>query len=167
MGLYQRHSQYKVGDMILIKLDETTQSEKSLDYNQDKNSTFDIEPLTGRVGGIKIEGDVLEVDHEQASEFTSSAQSSQSNSLQGSITVYVTAITTAGNLLVTGEKWITRNKGKEYIRFSGEVRKQDVDESNTVVSSKVGSALIEYSGTGDLQKNQERSVIDKLFAIFG
>jgi flagellar L-ring protein FlgH len=59
------------------------------------------------------------------------------------------------------------NKGKEYIRFSGEVRKQDVDESNTVVSSKVGNALIEYSGTGDLQKNQERSVIDKLFAIFG
>jgi len=35
------------------------------------------------------------------------------------------------------------------------------------VSSKVGNALIEYSGTGDLQKNQERSVIDKLFAIFG
>jgi flagellar L-ring protein precursor FlgH len=59
------------------------------------------------------------------------------------------------------------NKGKEYIRFSGEVRKQDVDESNTVVSSKVGNALIEYSGTGDLQENQERSVIDKLFAIFG
>ncbi len=167
MGLYQRHSQYKVGDMILIKLDETTQSEKSLDYNQDKNSTFDIEPLTVRVGGIQIEGDDLEVDHEQDSEFTSSAQSSQSNSLQGSITVYVTAITPAGNLLVTGEKWITMNKGKEYIRFSGEVRKQDVDESNTVVSSKVGNALIEYSGTGDLQKNQERSVIDKLFAIFG
>lgn len=167
MGLYERHTRYRIGDMILVKLDEETQSEKSLDYNQDKNSSFDIEPLTLRVGGIQIEGDNLEVDHAQDSEFESSSQASQSNSLQGSITVYVTAITPAGNLLITGEKWITMNQGKEYIRFSGEVRKQDVDESNTVMSSKVGNALIEYSGTGELQNNQKRSVIDKLFAIFG
>jgi len=47
------------------------------------------------------------------------------------------------------------------------VRKEDVDESNSVLSSKVGNALIEYSGTGELQDTQKRSVIDKLFAIFG
>ena len=167
MGLYERHTHFKVGDMILVKLDEETQSEKSLDFNTDKNSSFNIEPLTLKVGGIQIDGDDLEVDHGQDSEFASSAQTKQSNSMQGSITVYVTAITPAGNLLVTGEKWITMNQGREYIRFSGEVRKQDVDESNTVLSSKVGNALIEYSGTGELQNNQKRSVIDKLFAIFG
>jgi flagellar basal body L-ring protein FlgH len=96
-----------------------------------------------------------------------SAKTKQSNSMSGSITVYVTGITPAGNLLVTGEKWITMNRGKEYIRFSGEVRKKDVDESNTVLSSKVGNALIEYSGTGELQDNQQRTVIGKLFSIFG
>ena len=167
MGLYERHTHFKVGDMILVKLDEETRSQKSLDFNTDKNSTFDIDPITLKVGGIQIDGDDLEVDHGQESEFNSSAETKQSNSMQGSITVYVTGITPAGNLLITGEKWITMNQGKEYIRFSGEVRKQDVDESNTVLSSKVGNALIEYSGTGELQNNQKRSVIDKLFAIFG
>ena len=167
MGLYERHTHFKVGDMILVKLDEETQSQKSLDFNTDKSSTFDIDPITLKVGGIQIDGDDLEVDHGQGSEFNSSAETKQSNSMQGSITVYVTAITPAGNLLVTGEKWITMNQGREYIRFSGEVRKQDVDESNTVLSSKVGNALIEYSGTGELQENQKRSVIDKLFSIFG
>lgn len=167
MGLYERHTHYKVGDMILVKLDEETLSEKSLDFNTDKSSSFDIDPLTLRVGGIVVDNDDLEVDHGQESEFNSSAQTKQSNSMQGSITVYVTGITPAGNLLVTGEKWITMNQGKEYIRFSGEVRKEDVDESNAVVSSKVGNALIEYSGTGELQDTQKRSVIDKLFAIFG
>jgi flagellar L-ring protein precursor FlgH len=167
MGLYERHTHYKVGDMILVKLDEETLSEKSLDFNTDKSSSFDIDPLTLRVGGIQVDNNDLEVDHGQESEFNSSAQTKQSNSMQGSITVYVTGITPAGNLLVTGEKWITMNRGKEYIRFSGEVRKEDVDESNTVMSSKVGNALIEYSGTGELQDTQKRSVIDKLFAIFG
>ena len=167
MGLYERHTHYKVGDMILVKLDEETSSEKSLDFNTDKDSSFDIDPLTLKVGGIQIEGDDFTVEHAQDSEFNSSAQTKQSNSMQGSITMYVTGITPAGNLLVTGEKWITMNRGKEYIRFSGEVRKEDVDESNSVLSSKVGNALIEYSGTGELQDTQKRSVIDKLFAIFG
>ncbi|KTF05830.1 Flagellar L-ring protein [marine sediment metagenome] len=167
IGLYERHANFKVGDMILVKLDEQTQSEKSLDFNTDKNTSFDLAPVTLKLGGIQVEGDDVEVEHEQDSEFASSAQTKQSNSMSGSITVYVTGITPAGNLLVTGEKWITMNRGKEYIRFSGEVRKKDVDESNTVLSSKVGNALIEYSGTGDLQDNQQPSVIGKLFSIFG
>lgn len=167
IGLYERHANFKVGDMILVKLDEKTQSEKSLDFNTDKNTSFDLAPVTLKLGGIQVEGDDVEVEHEQDSEFASSAQTKQSNSMSGSITVYVTGITPAGNLLVTGEKWITMNRGKEYIRFSGEVRKKDVDESNTVLSSKVGNALIEYSGTGDLQDNQRPSVIGKLFSIFG
>ena len=167
IGLYERHANFKVGDMILVKLDEQTQSEKSLDFNTDKNTSFDLAPVTLKLGGIRVEDDDVEVEHEQDSEFSSSAQTKQSNSMSGSITVYVTAITPAGNLLVTGEKWITMNRGKEYIRFSGEVRKKDVDESNTVLSSKVGNALIEYSCTGDLQDNQQPSVIGKLFSIFG
>lgn len=167
IGLYERHANFKVGDMILVKLDEQTQSEKSLDFNTDKNTSFDLAPVTLKLGGIRVEGDDVEVEHEQDSEFASSAQTKQSNSMSGSITVYVTGITPAGNLLVTGEKWITMNRGKEYIRFSGEVRKKDVDESNTVLSSKVGNALIEYSGTGDLQENQQPTVIGKLFSIFG
>ena len=167
VGLYERHASFKVGDMILVKLEEQTQSEKSLDFNTDKNTSFDLSPVTLKVGGIRIDEDDVEVEHEQDSEFASSAKTKQSNSMSGSITVYVTGITPAGNLLVTGEKWITMNRGKEYIRFSGEVRKKDVDESNTVLSSKVGNALIEYSGTGELQDNQQRTVIGKLFSIFG
>ncbi len=167
IDLYERHANFKVGDMIMVKLDEQTQSEKSLDFNTDKNTAFDLSPVMLKVGGIRIDGDDVEVEHEQESEFASSAQTKQSNSMRGNITVYVTGITPAGNLLVTGEKWITMNRGKEYIRFSGEVRKKDVDENNTVLSSKVGNALIEYSGTGELQENQERTVIGKLFSIFG
>lgn len=167
MDLYERHASFKVGDMILVTLDEKTQSEKSLDFNTDKSTSFDLAPITLKMGGLRVEGDDVEIEHEQGSEFQSTAQTKQSNSMRGSITVYVTGITPAGNLLVTGEKWITMNRGKEYIRFSGEVRKKDVDENNSVLSSKVGNALIEYSGTGELQENQQRTVIGKLFSIFG
>lgn len=64
--------------------------------------------------------------------------------------MYVMGIIFVGNLLVIGEKWIIMNWGKEYICFFGEVRKEDVDESNLVLFLKVGNVLIEYSGMGEL-----------------
>lgn len=167
VGLYELHQNFAVGDMILIELDETTSSQKSVDYNSDKSSSFEIQPVTVNAGPIHISDDDLNLDHAQDGEFSSSADAKQSNSLQGRITVYVVEILPNNNLVVAGEKWITLNKGKEFIRFSGEVRKQDIDVNNTVSSSKVGNATIEYSGKGDLQDNQNRSVLDKLFSIFG
>ncbi|OFC70171.1 flagellar basal body L-ring protein FlgH [Alteromonas confluentis] len=166
-GLYELHHNFSVGDMILISLDEQTSSQKSVDYNEDKNTRFQIQPLTVNAGPIHISDDDLNMDHQQSGEFNSSANTSQSNSLEGQITVYVVEMLPNDNLVVAGEKWITMNQGKEFIRFSGEVRIRDIDVNNTVSSAKVGNALIEYSGKGELQDNQKRSLLGKLFSIFG
>jgi len=166
-GLYELHHNFRVGDMVLIELDEQTSSQKSVDYNEDKSASFQIQPLTVNAGPIHISDDDLNVDHEQGGEFNSSANASQSNTLEGKITVYVVEVLPNNNLVVAGEKWITMNQGKEFIRFSGEVRTKDIDVNNTVSSAKVGNALIEYSGKGELQDNQKRSLLSKLFSIFG
>ncbi|MFT2091704.1 flagellar basal body L-ring protein FlgH [Paraglaciecola sp. 2405UD69-4] len=165
-SLYKLHKNYRVGDMILVQLSESTTSKKSLDYSSDKSSNFDLGPLSVNAGPINInEGDVA-IEHSQDSDFDSSSESKQSNSLNGDITVYVMEILPNRNLIVGGEKWITLNSGEEYVRFSGEVRTTDIDASNTIISSKVGNARIEYSGKGKLHKNQEDSVLDKLFTVF-
>lgn len=166
-GLYELHHNFRVGDMILVELNEETTSSKSVDYSEDKSASFTIEPLTVNAGPIHISDDDLNVDHEQDGEFNSSANASQSNELEGKITVYVVEVLPNKNLVVAGEKWITMNQGKEYIRFSGEVRTKDINENNTVSSEKIGNALIEYSGKGPLQDNQKRSLLSKLFSIFG
>ncbi len=166
-GLYELHHNFSVGDMILVSLDEQTSSQKSVDYSEDKNTSFQIQPLTVNAGPIHISDNDLNMDHQQSGEFNSSANASQSNSLEGQITVYVVEVLPNDNLVVAGEKWITMNQGKEFIRFSGEVRIRDIDVNNTVSSAKVGNALIEYSGKGELQDNQKRSLLGKLFSIFG
>ena len=166
-SLYVVHHNHTVGDMVLIELDEQTSSKKSVDYNEDKASSFQIKPLTVNAGPIHIADDDLNIDHGQEGEFSSSANTSQSNALEGKITVYVVEVLPNRNLVVAGEKWITMNQGKEYIRFSGEIRTQDIDLNNTVSSQKVGNALIEYSGKGTLQDNQQRTLLSKLFSFFG
>lgn len=164
-SLYQLNNKYDVGDMIVVSLDEQTASQKTLDYARQKNSDLELGPLNVTAGPLQIDENDFSIEHEQDSQFSSSADASQSNSLSGTITVYVNEVMPNGNLIVSGEKWLTLNTGKEYIRLTGEIRRQDIDASNTISSAKVGNALIEYSGKGDLQDNQERSLLDKLFTI--
>ncbi|WP_274038475.1 flagellar basal body L-ring protein FlgH [Thalassomonas viridans] len=165
VGLYQPSSHYQVGDMILIRLEEKTTAKKSLDYKTDKTGHFELQPVTFNAGNIQVGGNDLSAEFEQENTFDSSAQTRQNNSLSGDITVSVRELLPNGNLLVSGEKWLTLNTGDEYIRFSGQIRTSDIDSDNSISSVKVGNARIEYSGKGGQQSNQEKSLLGKLFGI--
>jgi flagellar L-ring protein precursor FlgH len=166
VGLYSPTSHYQVGDLILIEVKEKTSANKSVKYKMDKAGHFELKPVILNAGSIKVGNDDLNAKFEQDKEFDSSAQTNQKNSLKGDITVYVIEVLNNGNLVVAGEKWITLNTGQEFIRFSGEIRVSDISIDNTILSVKVGNSHIEYSGVGDMQDNQEASLIGKIFGIF-
>ena len=65
---------------------------------------------------------------------TARVASAQSNALTGYISVTVTKRLANGNLLVRGQKWITINQGREYVRMQGIVRPVDIGPDNTVPS---------------------------------
>jgi flagellar L-ring protein precursor FlgH len=96
--------------------------------------------------------------------FDGQADSSQSNRLDGSITVTVAERFANGNLLVVGEKLITINQGEEYIRLQGIVRPVDIGPENTVLSTKVADATISYSGRGVLQATNRPGWLTRFFS---
>lgn len=164
--LYKLHHNFHIGDMILVRLSERTESKKSVDYTMNKSTSMELGPVSVNAGPISITEGRIAANHEQESDFDTSANSAQSNELEGDITVYVTEILPNNNLVIAGEKWITLNKGQEYVRFSGEIRIADITADNSIDSSKVGNARIEYSGKGELQDNQDPTLIGTLFSIF-
>jgi len=165
IGLYQPASHYQVGDMILVQVEEKTSADKSVKFKTDKKGHFELQPVTFNAGPINIGDNDLNAEYEQEKDFDSSAQTKQKNSLRGDITVYVLEVLANGNLIVAGEKWITLNTGEEFIRFSGEIRVSDISIDNTISSVKIGNAHIEYSGVGEMQDNQDPSLLGKLFSI--
>ena len=82
--------------------------------------------------------------------FDGEGDSSQSNSLNGDITVTVVERFANGNLRIRGEKWVTINQGREFIRVSGIVRPYDIAPDNSIDSTRVADARIAYSGRGAL-----------------
>jgi flagellar L-ring protein precursor FlgH len=68
-----------------------------------------------------------------------------------------------GNLIVEGRKEVTIDKEKRFIILSGIVRPEDIEVDNTVSSSKIADARIEYTGTGVISDKQRPGIYHRIF----
>ncbi|MBD0784973.1 flagellar basal body L-ring protein FlgH [Vibrio sp. Y2-5] len=164
-SLYDDSKPRGIGDIITVNLDEKTKAAKSADADLNKTNDASMDPLA--VGGKDLT--VGEYNFSYAlkndNKFSGSAAANQSNSLSGSITVEVIEVLANGNLVIRGEKWLTFNTGDEYIRLSGTIRPDDIDFDNTIASTRISNARIQYSGTGTNQDMQEPGFLARFFNV--
>lgn len=85
------------------------------------------------------------------------------NTFNGVITVTVVEVLPNGNFLVSGEKQMLINQGTEFIRFSGVVNPRTVSANNTVPSTQVADARIEYSAKGYINEAQTMGWLQRFF----
>src|SRR6202012_1920401 len=69
-----------------------------------------------------------------ADAFDGEGQSTQGNSLAGSLTVTVMEVQQNGNLVVQGDKTLKLNQGDEFVHVSGTVRREDIASDNSITS---------------------------------
>ena len=144
----------RVGDIITVKLTESTTAKKQASSSLGKDNSFELDPVS--VGGqeVNIQGNTIEGSLKQSSSFAGNGSADQSNSLKGNISVTVVKVLPNDNLVIRGEKWLMLNNGNEYIRLTGLLRPQDVDAKNMVDSSLIANARIQYGAVDDLGEAQ-------------
>ena len=121
--LFEDITARQVGDLLTVILDEETDASKEASTGITKDTSTDISSATLLGREVTMDGDpIFRADLNSQNDFTGESDSSQSNSLEGSITVTVSAVLPNGNLVVQGEKWIAINQGDEYVRLRGIVR---------------------------------------------
>ncbi|MFA7553466.1 MAG: flagellar basal body L-ring protein FlgH [Spongiibacteraceae bacterium] len=140
----------RVGDIISVILSERTQSSKTADTEITKETGISVDagPVLGVIPSMGEYS--METQLAQNRELKGESNSDQSNSLTGSIAVTVSEVLPNGLMVVRGEKWMTLNRGEEFIRIRGLIRPEDVQPDNTILSTRLADARITYSGTGDL-----------------
>lgn len=153
-----------VGDMLTVTLREKTDAKKSA--NTETKKANDLAIASATILGAPITAsnrEILATKLASTYDFKGEADSDQSNSLSGSVTVTVVEVLSNGNLVVQGEKWININQGDEYIRLRGIVRVSDINPDNTISSERIADAQIEYSGQGTLANANEPGWLTKFF----
>jgi flagellar L-ring protein precursor FlgH len=153
-----------VGDILTIDLVERTDASKESKSSAAKDSSVDTGiPVFGGKPITHNGNPILNAEISGTRSFDGSADASQSNRLDGSITVTVAERLPNGNLLVRGEKLININQGEEYIRLQGIIRPVDIGPKNSVASTKVADAKISYSGKGHLADSSKPGFLSRFF----
>lgn len=155
----------RIGDIINVRLNESTVSKKSASTNIKKDSENKMSgsiALGKEIPGLgNASGEITNLSN--ASDFAGSAGSDQSNSLQGNIAVTIAEVLPNGSFVVRGEKWMRLNQGDEFIRITGMIRPVDIDASNSVDSTKIANARITYGGTGAIADSNRIGWLARFF----
>jgi flagellar L-ring protein precursor FlgH len=164
--LFENSVARRLGDTLTIRLVETMNAAKSSSTETSKSTgvEFPGPTIAGRpvtANGVEILNNALESDKS----FSGEGSSRQSNSLFGDITVTVAHRWPNGNLLVRGEKWITINQGREFVRVSGIVRSVDISPDNTVLSTQIANARISYAGRGAINDANSPGLLSRFFNL--
>lgn len=163
-NIYSDSKAHSVGDIISVILSENTQSRKTAKTELKKENATELAPVVGLGGApVTINGQSIQFSVDQKTKFKGDSKANQGNSLSGDISVHVLKVLSNGNLMIRGEKWITLNNGDEYIRLTGVIRSKDISSSNTILSSKVANARIQYAGTGTFADVNEQGWLVKFF----
>lgn len=147
-----------IGDILTINIVEKTSAVKSDQAAASKTGSTTLGvpgPLQGRLGAT--------IATNNASKYEDTANQAASNTFTGTIGVTVSEVLPNGNLIVVGEKQVAMDKGVEYIRFSGMVSPDSIQPGNSVSSTLVADARVEYRTSAHIDRAEMSSMFSRFF----
>ncbi|NUS39581.1 MAG: flagellar basal body L-ring protein FlgH [Lysobacter sp.] len=164
MRLFEDNKARNVGDLLTIVLVENTAAKTNAQTAVAKDNTLGMAAPTIAGQSVTFHGkNVLEAEIAGKRKFAGNGDSSQSNQLNGQITVRVVQDLGNGNLLVRGDKQMRLNQGDELVQIQGIVRLADISPDNRITSDRVGDAQIVYGGRGTLARSNAMGWLGRFF----
>lgn len=135
-----------VGDILTVQFVERFSASKSQSASGQRQSDYAIDLPDALTLGL----DDGQLGNSTDQSFAGRGAAQQSNSLTGRLSVSVVRVLPGGLLEIMGQKRLTLNQGKEYVRLTGIVRPEDISSENVILSDRIGNAEISYIGAGDV-----------------
>jgi flagellar L-ring protein precursor FlgH len=164
VSLWNNVTARNVGDTLTVILAESTEAEKSATTTATKSTSAELTGPTVLGRPITRNGTpILEGSIGNESQFAGNGAATQSNKLDGYISVTVAKRFSNGNLLVRGQKWVGINSGREFVRLQGIVRPSDISPDNSVFSWRIADAYISYGGQGTVANASKPGFLYRFF----
>ncbi|WP_083456201.1 flagellar basal body L-ring protein FlgH [Desulfosarcina cetonica] len=171
VGLFSDQKAHQVGDIVTIKIVESSTATNKASTDTDRTSSMDasleaffnaekkyptdspfFNPFSKVAGGL-------------TSEFGGSGTTKRSGDLEAKIAALVTQVLPNGNLVLTGSREVLVNNENQIIQLSGVVRPRDISADNQVLSTYIADARIAYSGSGVVNNRQSTGWLSDLMML--
>ncbi len=162
LDLYADGRANKIGDIILVRVVESSSGKKEANTKTERESTTTggISSLFGFLTWVgeknsRYTPSLTNIQATLTNDFEGKADTNRKSDVTATLSARVTDITADGNLLIRGYQEVRVNNETQHIILSGMVRPADVSSDNSVLSSRIADSRIEYSGTGALNDKQQ------------
>lgn len=159
-SLFEDMRARRVGDVVVITIDEQTSArgDSRTSLGRESEMSMQIDGLFGLVAAVRRAYPDLDpstlLGLMSESEFTGTGRTERSGRMSGTIAVHVRRVMPNGDLYVEGHKVVLLNNEELHLYVSGVLRQEDVRQDNTVSSSRIADAQVEFTGRGDLTDQQ-------------
>ncbi|MBF0284384.1 MAG: flagellar basal body L-ring protein FlgH [Magnetococcales bacterium] len=160
-----------VGDLVTVLISETSNAsnQSNTKLSREGKNEVDLGGLFGATAGLQNRGNKFLDDAATMKtkfDHNGSGATSRGGTFTGAISCSVTEVLSNGTLRIEGRRDITLNNENQYIVVSGLIRSEDISSNNTVKSTQIADARLEFSGEGDIADQQEPSFFNKFFSTF-
>lgn len=154
-----------VGDILVIQLNEKLNASKRAASTAEKSGSLGMNvPIVRGLPGKSFQK--AEISAQSSNDYEGKGTTESSNLFTGTIAVTVVEVLPNGNLVVSGEKQIGISKNTETLRFSGVVNPASIVPPNSVSSTQVADARIDYRGSGYIDEAQAMGWLSRFFLTF-
>lgn len=140
---------YTIGDTVTLLIYEVSSAESLVET--EKDGGFDVgggfSRISNQAGGVsdgsgRFERGTVDLSYGVAS----GMETERAGILKAQLSVEIKDIDDVGKFLIGGYQKIVINGEEQFISVSGWIRPSDIDQDNSVISTRLSGAEIEYSG---------------------
>lgn len=149
-------------DLVVVRVEELADAQRRADTDLKRNSKMSADvrafltaagqPGTdvgaGATGGVE-------------SNFQGLGTMQRSERLMATVPAVVRQVLPNGNLFIEGHRVVLVNQEEHHFYISGVVRPIDIDETNSIKSSMVADAEVEFTATGNLSDNEKQGWLSR------
>ena len=152
----------RVGDFVVIHIDEQANAKgaATTSLKKETEGSGGASAMVGLIPALKKA--YPEIDPQKLFEYASktafsgAGDTARNGELSGRIAVRVVNEMPNGDLFLEGTKVVLINNEEYHLYVSGLVRPADIAQDNSIASSRIADAQVEFTGRGDIADQQRK-----------
>lgn len=175
--LFDDNRARKVGDIVLVKIVETSKSKSKVDTKSERETSNNlsvgaafgaktVSPFFGGGGVLsgKVGADPM-LSTSSSSDLNATGETKRENYVTATMGARIMQVLPNGIMQVQGAREIKVNDETQYMVVTGLIRQRDIDTDNSILSTQMADSRIDYYGKGVLADKQKSGWLTRLLDI--
>jgi len=149
----------QLGDAITVVILESTRASSKLENNSSRKSQVG--------GGFNAGGIDERASLDLGGSYSGKGEVVRSEQFVAQISATVVEVLPNGDLVIEGRQRMRINRENTEIGLRGRIRPQDISAENTVLSSRIAEAEIDYNGKGFVSRSAKPGILTRILRFLG